>query len=445
MQEGVNRSAQFRSLREKSRGIELLGLDSTMRAQVEAIREIEALPEDVETYRATKSVKGLTTLSSGGRSARGLIDFVLQNFQYRYVSVHDYLRTYNEPGVRVVDLMLPSMVDYDWWLASGHPTKTPMTSQVEVMRQIAILTGGRVHAFVPFDPLRQVAFELGHGQDDSLTLARDAVESKGCVGVKLYPPMGFAALGNAALQGAGGVGFWARPWLPTWTSRADLGQRLDGAMRKVLAWCEAEHVPVMAHISVSNGVSDDFEALAGAQYWALALAEFPRLRVSFGHFGDTGLQTSGLPAAEAFARLMASTPGAAGEFAYADAGYFVEVMKSEPRLRDTLRRLYESTAPKGSAALANRFLYGTDWEMTLTEGEIDTYLSQFVKLFGELEAGPAIQSARIQRPAAKFFGANAADWIGLRQRGRARDRLDAFYRANGVATPDWASKLDRAI
>ncbi len=277
-----------------------------------------------------------------------------------------------------------------------------------------------------------------------MQLVSDAIEKDGCVGVKLYPPMGFGALGNATLQGPGGAGFWARPWLPPWTGRTDLGQLLDAAMHKMLAWCQDHQVPVMAHTSASNGVSDDFEALAGAKYWAMALAQFPRLRVSFGHFGDTGLQPSGLPAAQAFADLMASHEGSSGQFAFADAGYFVEVMNSEPQLRETLRLLYEKTAPKGNAALANRFMYGTDWEMTLTEGHIDAYLSRFVELMRELESSPAIRSARIQDLAGKFFGNNAADWIGLRRGGRARVRLDAFYAANAVPTPDWMTKLDQS-
>ncbi len=164
LQEGVKNSNQFRSLQDKTRGMDLTFLEALRRAQAEAIRQIDALPESVEDYRAMRGAQTLSALSSGGRSAAGMIDFVLQNFQYRYVSVHDYLRTYNQPGVRVVDLMLPSLVDYDWWLAMGQPTRTTLEMQVKVMREISILTGGRVHAFVPFDPLRQVASDLGHGQ-----------------------------------------------------------------------------------------------------------------------------------------------------------------------------------------------------------------------------------------------------------------------------------------
>lgn len=446
LQAAVRRSNEFRALRERLR-INAVppDIDAETRAKVNAMRVIDTLPQDVEAYRVARTSRAMTARSVQDRSASGLIDFVLQNFQYRYVSVHDYLHTYNQPGKRVVDLMLPSLVDYDWWLAKGVGTLTPLRTQVGVMREIAILTGGRVHGFVPFDPLRQVALRLGHGGDDSLGLVKDAVVSQGCVGVKLYPPMGFAPLGNADLMGTGGSGFWARDWLPAWTARQDLGELLDSAMRELLGWCEAEEVPVMAHTSLSNGVSKDFEALAGSPYWAKALAAFPKLRVSFGHFGDSSIADDGLERARAFAGLMNAGIGQPGTGAYADAGYFVEVIAREPALRDQLRMLYDETADKGDAALANRFMYGTDWEMTLTEGSVDSYLSQFVELLEELQVRPTIRARGLRNLSSKFFGANAAEWLGLRKGRAARTRLDAFYRSHGVADPDWALKIDSLI
>lgn len=443
LQDAIKHSTEFRTLQEKRdrKTLDLNQLDSETSAKVDAIGLIEGLPPDVEVYQAYKANKNLVPMNLKDRSLQGLIDFVLQNFQYRYVSVHDYLRTYNQKGSRVVDLMLPSMVDYDFWLAKGRKTPTHLSVQVEVMRQIAILTGGRVHAFVPFDPLRQIAFDLDHSKTDSYSLVIDAIETKGCVGVKLYPPMGFAALGNRDLKTKEGKPFWGREWLPAWTSRPDLGQLLDDAMTKMLGWCERNDVPVMAHTNLSNGVSDDFEALAGSQYWANALKAFPALRVSFGHFGDTSPVEDGLARARGFTALMASDKGAAGAYAYADAGYFVEVLRKQPELLANLRQLYEDPVRAGRAPLATRFMYGTDWEMTLTEGAIEDYLADFVKLFDELESRPAIREQRLGNLSGHFFGGNAADWAGLHKGEPARRRLDEFYKRYGVATPDWANKL----
>jgi hypothetical protein len=77
-------------------------------------------------------------------------------------------------------------------------------------------------------------------------------------------------------------------------------------MRKILGWCEANQVPVMAHTNLSNGVTQEFEALAGAQFWDMALQAYSKLRVNFGHFGDTAPVEDGLTRARDFAGLMRS-------------------------------------------------------------------------------------------------------------------------------------------
>lgn len=428
--------AQLQAAAARSRGLEATLADPR---KLGAVREIESLPASVEDYHAMRRARETAAASIAERSVSGMIAFVLQNFQYRYVSTYDYLRTYDEPGRRVVDLMAAMLVDYDWWLAKGDRTPTTIREQVEVMAQVSILTRGRVHAFVPFCPLRQVAFALRFGKDDALQIAKDAVAANGCIGVKLYPPMGFAPLGNAAHDGKR---FWAREWLPAWTARDDLGQRLDDAMRALFAWCESEQVPVMAHTALSNGPSADFEALAGVDGWRRALEAYPKLRVSFGHFGDTAPVADGLARAKAFQGLMHDRANEPGSAAYADAGYFVEVLDREPALRDEIRQLYEDTARKGSASLAHRFLYGTDWEMTLTEGAIGGYLSEFVKLMDEIEQRPAIRAAGLANLSGRFFGANAVDWLGLRKGEPSRERLDAFYAKAGVPKPDWMVKVD---
>lgn len=441
LQKALERSEQRRSLRlKRAQGTFSAAPDSVDAAQFEAQAIIDALPESVEAYKSMSANKGLRIQSFGGMSVAGLIDFVLQNFQYRYVNVHDYLATYNRPGKRVVDLMLPSMVDYDFWLSKGDSTPTSLKTQVQVMKQIAVLTGGRVHSLVPFDPLRQVAFQLGHAREDSLTLVKEAVRQHGFVGVKLYPPMGFSALGNEERDGRG---FWRQAWLPWWTDRADLGALLDRSMRELFKWCQEEEVPVMAHTSESNGPSSAFQKLTDSKYWALALREFPRLRVSFGHFGGSTPVESGLERAKDFAALMQASSGATGVNAFADAGYFVEVMSKEPELQRIVRQLYEETSAKGEAALVNRFLYGTDWEMTLTEGTVDGYLGDFERLFADLEQRPLLKAQGLTDLAARFFGVNAANWAGLVSGAETRRRLDDFYKTQGISKPDWAVKLDR--
>jgi hypothetical protein len=96
----------------------------------------------------------------GNLYVAGLFKFILQGFSYRFVSVLDYLNTYNPTGGgqgRSIDLMVANLVDYDWPLAEGCATKTSLRDQLDVMERISIFTRGQVHGMVPFDPMRQVA------------------------------------------------------------------------------------------------------------------------------------------------------------------------------------------------------------------------------------------------------------------------------------------------
>jgi predicted TIM-barrel fold metal-dependent hydrolase len=429
----LNSSAALKSARWQAQD-QALALDMTIQAEAAVADEIE-LVSKMPTYGEYRkylagAAQGQGLVAIARISARGAIAFVIQNFQYRYVSVHDYLGLYNVPGKRVIDLLMPMMVDYDWWLARGSPTASSLVEQVETMEQMAIVTGGRVHAFVPFDPLREVAFGLKLAPSSSLELVKDALD-RGCIGVKLYPPMGFAALGNRRLQERS-PGFWHQQWFDERLLLPDLGQRLDKALRSLYRHCVDNDIPIMAHTAQSNGPSSDFEGLAAAEYWACALKEFPGLRINFGHFGDTGFGRSGTGAyarAKEFAGLM-HVQGA-GRNAYADSGYFIEAVDHKESFKTALAQLMKETDGKGNASLANRFMYGTDWEMTITQGHIETYLANFEGVF---------ESKQVAR---KFFGENAADFAGLRKGQPTRLRLQKFYDRHKIPAPDWMRKIDQ--
>jgi hypothetical protein len=98
-----------------------------------------------------------------------------------------------------------------------------------------ILSGGRVHGFVPFCPLCAVVHRSSQplADWDPLELVQNAIQNKGFMGVKLYPPVGFAPYGNKLLDAAcessnpcpdffksksflGTPNFWNNPEFPAW-------------------------------------------------------------------------------------------------------------------------------------------------------------------------------------------------------------------------------------
>jgi hypothetical protein len=428
-----------------------------------------------------------------GSNLGGELETVVDYFLPRIALAQIYLDTFCPPAGRNVDLLFSVMVDYDWWLAKGESPVTPLKMQVKLTEQISILSGGRIHGFAPFCPLREVAHRAGHGGEkrgwSSLEFVKDAVLKHGCIGVKLYPPMGFAAYGNAELDvpeappwDASEIAacdadparlplphpdFWARnPLLPEWVrdgktiayaddaSDERLGVRLDQALDALYTWCQEAEVPILAHTNTTNGVDCVYERLAVAAYWEKALAKYPRLRVNFGHLGGfddeldrkkvavpassqqfIGMMGDGGQAAAGTHTAGGQTVGAPTTFAgaYADSAFDAVLLSCHEQFVERFDMAYNSSA------LPDRFMYGTDWSLMVHVGHNRRYLKDYEKLM-EMEdanhAGPG------RKPSEKFFGWNAVEYAGLEKTGQARQRLQAFYARYCLQQPEWALKVD---
>src|SRR6266849_4964907 len=149
------------------------------------IRDMPLLQEDWKQRGAasqpTTSGSSDPQILQGRTSAKSYIDFALHFFAHRYVNALDYLDIYSVPSKRKVDLLIASLVDYDWWLARGHATEVRLAQQVGLMERISVVTQGRVHGFVPFCPFREIMTKSGTTPGESLMLVMDAIEKRGFV------------------------------------------------------------------------------------------------------------------------------------------------------------------------------------------------------------------------------------------------------------------------
>jgi hypothetical protein len=184
-------------------------IDDSMQ-QMLAAQDHEGFRKKVDTVRAKNSASQAVATPEpepacgDPKNLGGELETVVDYFLPRIVLAQLYLDTFCPSAGRNVDLIFAAMVDYDWWLTEGDAPLTQIKEQVKLMEQFSILSGGRIHGFAPFCPLREVAHRAGHGGEElgwsSLAFVQDAVLNHGCVGVKLYPPMGFAPYGNTQLD-----------------------------------------------------------------------------------------------------------------------------------------------------------------------------------------------------------------------------------------------------
>jgi hypothetical protein len=402
------------------------------------------------------------------------LEFIIQGFQYRYVNLQDY----SLPGdvaptlplprpKRTIDLMIANLVDYDWPLAEGRITPTPIRDQLKVMEQISVMTHGQVHPFLPYCPMRQVAMKAGkrgagrhstEGSDLTLDEMKNYIMTRGIIGFKLYPPMGFMPMGNADQKDQL---IWVKNGLPQWmndqvhypkdgareASTATFGQRLDDELNELYAWASDNDVPITAHAEPSNGPRIAFENFDLAAGWIAALGKHKELRINFGHsggFSEGIVATSTCPStipdnSNALFAGFGTGSGSLGEHAYSDLSYSDGILESPDAFTCRL-----SAAIQSYPDAANRLMYGTDWFMTVQEPNVQSYQSRFEKALSELDS----QYKQISSPALsqRIFAENAVEWLGLRLGEKTRVRLETFYKANGFdltnTPPVWMKKVD---
>ena len=319
------------------------------------------------------------------------------------------------------ELMLtPAMVDYDLWLAAPDDG---LPAQVKVMEAIGAQRAAQglpVHAFVAFDPWRCLR-DREQGRD-TLADLKTIMARGGGVGVKLYPPMGFGAAGNAKRPASD-----FPPELRRLT-RGKPGQALDGIMDELFDYAADNGIPVMAHCGATNSSRAGYEEYASPEFWREALdrPDKPRrreLRLNLGHFGGIWEMGTGDELQRGWAgqvvALMDRFPNV-----YADVGYFGSVLEpgAEATVAQTAAFITE-LAERPGATLRQRLMYGSDWSMIGQEEAPDTYPRKVMQALSPIWPGSVSDDLRWR---------NAARFLGLGANEGTRGRLASFYAARGL-------------
>jgi amidohydrolase family protein len=406
--------------------------------------ELLASSPDFDTFRSRQhavlraaAVAPAGTGSSVANAVDGAFAFMVRDFSYRYASVHEYLEEYSAGPTRKIDLMVTTYIDYDWPLGTEKPPPCTLAEQMQLAERISRLTRGWVHSNVPFCPFKQVAFNRGLTTQNPMALVRDAILNHGHIGVKFYPPMGFRPLGNADLP----IDYWDDSPLVNRLKRPALGPDLDQALKGLYDFAGEYEVPLMAHTSPTMMVLDKYKTdVLDPSCWSKVIGYRAGLRINFAHFGNTDmLPPNGNDAnARGLMALMTAGAGSPGEHLYADSAYLADMLSDSGGMEKEFAKLLARPPAPGCAPLAERLMYGTDWDMMVIEGKATRgYLDDFMTMFGQLALKPDLdpQHDLVNR----FFGLNAIDYLGLRPGKRTRQRLDDFHR--GRPQPAWMAKV----
>jgi hypothetical protein len=351
--------------------------------------------------------------------------------RYRYEIADDLAGLFGDPDT-ALRVLAPAIIDLEYWIAVPRHDipATSIQDQAELMRLIALKQppGRMVHAFVPFDPWRYLDDVRNQRRPNALEVVKLAVETKGLIGVKLYPAMGFMPTGNTVLADTD-----FPPGLQALGPQ--LGAKIDGALALVYQYCDDHHLPIMAHCANSNGVAPGYALRAAPEFWRPVLDTYRNIRLSLGHFGGIwdyycpGVSPSqSCTPIEQWTFTIGQMMGTYSNL-YTDVAYFTQVLGLTPDESTQASRIFANLqALAGQAPLASQLMYGSDWVALDVEPDNASYYGKmrqdYVAAFG-------------LPPLANFLGQNAARFLGLQVGQATRRRLARFYRENGREPPDF--------
>lgn len=314
-----------------------------------------------------------------------------------------------------VDAFAVATVDFD---ASLQPSvkSTTIANQTRLMEAISILTNGRVLPFIGYDPRRDIKSNGGALQD-----VKDAVEKYGHFGVKLYPPMGFAAFGNknSTLD-------------CTWPANdSDYGDKVDARLGELYTWASSRGVPILAHSNTSSGITRDCEKNGGEKDWGAALSAFNNLRVCAGHFGGLPKSNNGLTnRMNGFIDLMKKSE--ARNF-YADLAYLPGLFENGSASGAALAaRLNE---PAAAGKVSDHLVYGSDWYMISQDPAANGYAREAVSYLRRVGGDPLVSAV---------MGVNPARLLGLAGGPTIQPAAGGGdFLTQNIVTPHWRKKLQQ--
>lgn len=291
-----------------------------------------------------------------------------------------------------VQLFTPMLVDL---LGLEDGPRSTVLQQLEIQSKISMLSmrgdlGAAVHPFVGFDPRRNGA----------VPLAQAAVTQFGCVGVKMYPLMGFRPLGNVNDPPRG------------MTVEDAMG--VDDALRRLYEWCQEEQVPITAHSNPSNQADDSFKEFSQPANWARVLDKWPDLHLNLGHFGWGGMDKGWPRQICELARDRLHLHADLGNHEVGD-------------LRETFEQLVKLFTDH--PVMKERFMFGTDWFMVATHRDFEEFLTRFRKAYEDNFEPDEVEA---------FLGGSALSFLGFDDETNKNNiRLRARYEQAGFTRPDW--------
>jgi predicted TIM-barrel fold metal-dependent hydrolase len=358
-------------------------------------------PSPAATLSGFGSLRGAFSIGERLKDANDLVKWVLLLTKSQKKISKRLVKTYE-----AIDLFVPMMMDMDKWVDDNAPNS--QSHQIALLENVIHSLPGKIHPFVAYDPRRAIEA----GVEGTLERIEDAIENRGFLGVKLYPPMGYRASNNAEA-------------VPPLTDPGDY----DNALRELFDLCSNKEIPITAHCTPAGAEAEPGVSGKNADpsFWHDTLSEFGDLRLNLAHFGgiENLIKKGRASWAWKIGTMMDEFPNL-----YADTGHHgVLDGKSRRKFFKKLAKLFDA-----HPVLESRFMFGTDWHML---ARLDDH-QKFLKIYRGQYEKMVDDEVAVQ----KFLGGNAMGFLGLVTGGKNAKRLAQYYTAKNLPKPDWLSAIE---
>lgn len=424
----------------------VLAPGSDVRSASEVMAELIAKGFDAHGFASDVAQRIAAAIESDWKLLKNALEWLRGFMKSRLDRVDDWASFMKGTQADAPRFVMPALVDFGYSLAGQDQPPTSFGEQVELMALISHRQPPNrlMHGYVPFNPWRG-ALQSGQAGPDPLALVKHAINDCGFIGVKLYPPMGFQASGNASIQPDE---FKLSTDYANCSKLGNFPEEVDKQLFALYAYCEKNDVPIMLHSAPSNEAQEGWEDRVDPQFWWSVLEKHPKLRVNFGHFGG-GFSLKNKPKGKQYIRsivaMMARFPNV-----YADLGDYSLVLEGagERELKELFtQEIKHWSRVYGNKILRNRLMFGTDWTFIARVPGHEAYPPALLLYMTDeigfataaLPSGNAERAAERREITSAFAAGNASRFLGFNDsQGKVLPRLLRFY---GKAAPEHVETL----
>jgi len=177
-----------------------------------------------------------------------------------------------------LDIYTPLLMNLEKASANKGKAHIPYQKQIDLISAEVLKYPWRIFPFVMFDPRSQTAFED----------CKTALETKGYVGVKMYPAIGYHPDPDI-VENIGIYGFEDKEHAPN--------EHAATQLRALYKYCNQHFIPITTHVTPGGSYSTDMHKdrekyawpLTEISNWNKILSDHKDLKVNFAHFGGNFL------------------------------------------------------------------------------------------------------------------------------------------------------------